>query len=62
MEFGLNCLVITQWTFKFSLHKSFFYELKTAMITQEKVAKKNIGPTFDKKSKKYDSPMAKFHR
>ena len=36
--------------------------LKSAMITEEKVVKKDIVQTSDQKSKEYDSPMAKFNR
>ena len=62
MEFGLNCLVITQQTFKVPTQKSFLFMLKSAMITEQKVVRKDIVQTSDQKSKKYDSPMAKFNR
>ena len=48
--------------FKISLHKSFFYELKSAMITWHKTPEENIDQSFDEKSEKYDSLMTKFHR
>ena len=34
---------------------------KSAMITEQKVVRKDIVQTSDQKSKKYDSPMAKFN-